>query len=207
MPVLHRYRDGSGHYAKAHIRGKIVTFQLTEAGVDRLRKDEVEDGGKFPLRQLFDLVHDRHAYTGAKGGSGRVEEPSYYEAEQFEFEFDFEDDRVAETAYPQCEETGSLEDLHLVTHGSGEGRRTRLLSAAAREPLREVGLSLPLGLIDAAALDYLLATGSIVPGASCLERIRAWLDSLRYDYWSRRTGRPPRQGALDLPAEGELQLR
>lgn len=53
MPVFYQRTDGSGCYAKASIQGSIVTFQLAERGVARLREAGLEPGGKFPLRLLL----------------------------------------------------------------------------------------------------------------------------------------------------------
>lgn len=36
MPTLHAYADASGFFAKAHLRGRVVNFQLTSAAVQRL---------------------------------------------------------------------------------------------------------------------------------------------------------------------------
>lgn len=36
MPVLHRYKEKPGYYAKTRIQSAIVTFQLTEEGSQQL---------------------------------------------------------------------------------------------------------------------------------------------------------------------------
>lgn len=47
MPVLRLYRDQTGAYVKAWVRGSIVTFQLNRSGHVRLQEAGLADGPKF----------------------------------------------------------------------------------------------------------------------------------------------------------------
>ena len=195
MPVLHRYVSGDGHYAKAWINGSIVTVQVSPEGRERLEKESIADGDKFPLSVLIDLLADGHAFTG---GGDAAKKADFHEAEQFVFGFDENTD--AEKDLPVCEESGQFGDLHLVTHGGGE--HTQLLSPEVVALCKDVSLSLPLDLLSNAALHRLLASGRIQKEAACVAVLRDFFGRSRSDAWVVHQADVAQQFPLDL-GEGD----
>lgn len=53
MPKLYEYKDRDGFYIKTRIKGRMVTYQLTEAGVDKLTEDNYGHLDDIP----FSLLH------------------------------------------------------------------------------------------------------------------------------------------------------
>ncbi|MCU0771429.1 MAG: hypothetical protein MUE94_06620 [Verrucomicrobia bacterium] len=203
MPVLYQRTDGSGFYAKASVQGSIVTFQLTERGVARLREAGVEPGGKFPLRLLLALYRPGDAYT-LRGGTGP--KAGYHEAEQFMFGFD--ENQAAETLFPACAVSGSRDDLHLVVSEDGSPAVARWLGPDARAALEgRTLLSLPLPLVTLDALARLEALGKLPAGSETVRTWRQWLaDDLGAAWAEFRRANAQKQAGLGLNLPGELGL-
>ena len=204
MPVLCQRADGSWCFAKASIRGAIVTFQLTERGVARLREAGVEPGGKFPLRLLLALYRPGDAFT-LKGGTGP--KAGYHEAEQFQF--GFEENTAAEPLFPACTDTGSMDDLHLVVVAEADGVPVvKLLCPERRAAVAaRTTLSLPLPLATLDALSRLTQLGKLPPGSEVVRTLREHLtEDLSAAWEAFRRQRGHRQAGLGLGLAGELGL-
>jgi len=201
MPVLHQYRDESGHYIKACIQGAVATFQLGKAGFEELAKADIGVGAKFPLSLLIDLIREGKAFTARRAGADPSEAARFHEAEQFTF--DFPEDAETERRLPVCETTGTFDDLHLV--GYAGGTRAALLGPSAREKLPGITVSLPLHLVSLPLLDQLVASQNLPADAEALAIARQWLAQARSDIWTVHP-LPPRQPSLAIPTEVELQL-
>jgi hypothetical protein len=202
MPVLHQYRDESGHYIKACIQGTVATFQLGKAGFEELAKADIGVGSKFPLSLLIDLIREGKAFTARRAAADGSESTRFHEAEQFTF--DFPEDAETERQLPVCETTGSFDDLHLVGYASG--RRAALLGPEAREELKGVTVSLPLHLVTRPLIDQLVASQNLPAEADALTIARHWLAQARSNIWTVHHPQPPRQEPLVLPDEAELPL-
>ncbi len=201
MPVLHQYRDESGHFIKACIQGAVATFQLSKPGFEELAKADIAVGSVFPLSVLIDLIREGKAFTARRTGAEKPETTRFHEAEQFSF--DFPEDAETERHLPVCEQTGSFDDLHLI--GYAGGRRAALLGPDARERLTGITVSLPLHLVTRPLLDQLVASQHLPDEAQALAIARSWLDQARSSIWNIHRP-PPRQESLALPDEAELPL-
>lgn len=200
MPVLHQYKDQPGAYAKAWIKGSIVTFQLTETGRDQLREASLGDGSKFPLSLLIDLLHRGEAYTRGEQPAHHVER---HEADQFVFDFD--QDLRDEKILPTCEETGQIDDLHLVVHS--DPTKGQLLSPLARRSLPGVSLSIPLSLLDSKGLQHLIDVGKVPADSPCMETIWNWLNANLTESWKAfEHSRGAHQQDLGLRSSDELGI-
>ena len=196
MPVLHQYRQSAEYYAKSHIRGAIVTFQLTKNGQQKLLDAGLRDGSKFPLTLLSDLLRSGDVFTGGSG----VEIPEAGDTGQLAF--DFPEDEQAEKLLPACSVTGSYDDLHLVVWKQENAPTVQLLSPAPRGELQEsVLLSIPLPLLNLKALNYLQRVNKL-PEGTVTSSLRRWFEEDMNAYWERwRERRATKPQQLGLPPE------
>ena len=203
MPVFYQRTDGSGFYAKACIRGSIVTFQLTTRGAARLREAGVESGSKFPLRLLMVLYRPGDAYT-LKGGTGP--KAGYHEAQQFAF--GFEETQSTERLFPACSETGSYDDLHLVVFEVGGKAAAKLLCPQARAATTDKPtVNLPLALVSLESLARLEALGKLPADSEIVRALRQSLaDDLSAEWETFRRLQAERQSGLGLAFSDELKL-
>lgn len=203
MPVLHQYSKSADYYAKSHIKGAIVTFQLTQDGQRKLLDSGLAESSKFPLNLLLDLVRSGDAYTGGSG----VEMSESIDAGQLTF--DFPEDEAAEKLLPSCSVTGSYDDLHLVVLQRGEAPVAQLLSPVPRRQIQEpILLSIPLPLLDLKALNHLQRMDKL-PDDATISSLRHWFNQDMTAYWERwrrqRTAKPQQFGLL-APDEEEPSL-
>jgi len=201
MPILHQYAASTGYYAKACIRGNVVTFQLTETAQKELLEIRLADGSKFPLRVLINFMRRGEAFTR----SG-VEPLNRKEAANRTY--DFPDDEIAENLLPACSVSGAFDDLHLVVWQHGTKSEARLLSTVPRSKLQQgVSLSVPLPLLNLQALKNLQKMGK-VPQSEDIQFLRAWYEHDNDGQWDvirQRRARESRQMLL-LTDEGERSL-
>lgn len=201
MPTLHQYAASTGYYAKAHIKGNIVTFQLTETAQKELLDIRLADGSKFPLRVLIHFMRRGEAFTR----SG-VEPLSRNDARHGTY--DFPDDAIAENLMPTCSITGAFDDLHLVVWQQGASSEAQLLSTIPRGKLQyAVSLSIPLPLLSLQALKNLQKMGKI-PQSEDVQFLRAWYEHDSDGQWDvirKRRERESRQMLL-LTDNGERSL-
>ncbi len=201
MPILHQYAASTGYYAKARIKGNIVTFQLTETAQRELLEIRLADGSKFPLRVLINFMRRGEAFTR----SG-VELLPIKDAKRLTF--DFPDDEIAENLMPTCSVTGGFDDLHLVVWQQGATAEAQLLSTVPRSKLQHpVSLSIPLPLLSLQGLKNLQKMGKI-PQSEDIQFLRAWYEHDNDGQWDvirKRRARESRQMLL-LRDDGERSL-
>jgi hypothetical protein len=179
MPVLHQYRETADYYAKSHIKGAIVTFQLTKNGQQKLIDSGLEEGSRFPLHLLSDLLRSGDAYTGGSG-VGIPEEGNTGQRA-----FDFPEDEQAEKLLPSCSVTGSYEDLHLVVWQQDNASIMHLLSPPPRRELQKpVLLSIPLSLLNLKSLNHLQQMNKL-PDNAVVTSLRLWFAEHNTVYWER----------------------
>jgi hypothetical protein len=203
MPVLHRYRNGKGSYVLAHVKGRVVTFQLAATGESKLRDVGVNEHEPFPLMLLVPLLRSGEAYTGGQG----AEAPARGGIEQFELPLALEAE--TESLIPVCAETGVMHDLHLVVTRDAAGDTVRLLGAEARWKVREpVMLSMPVGLLSLEMLAQLEAARKLPPHSQAVRAVRRWLQADASPEWEkfRRShatgGAGPAKPSGNAPAAG-----
>lgn len=199
MPVLKSYADGSGNYIHASVRGAVITFQITQRGLEKLSLAGVQPGSRFTLQLLAGLSRTGDAYTHR----GSVE---FHEAEQFEF--DFNESEQSKAFFPACAVTGSFDGLHLVVHESAGEIRVELLAAGPRSSLGgRVRQSVPLILLSPSALTSLEAAGELPPSSEAVATLRRWYAHDASAEWERlRRQRQTRQPGLAFDVPGELGL-
>jgi hypothetical protein len=201
MPTLHQYAASTGYYAKACIKGNIVTFQLTETAQKELLEIRLADGSKFPLRVLINFMRRGEAFT--RSGV----EPLPRNAARNRT-YDFPDDEISENLMPTCSVTGAFDDLHLVIWQQGANPEAQLLSTVPRSKLQiPVSLSIPLPLLSLQALKNLQKMGKI-PQSEDVQFLRAWYEHDNDGQWDvirKRRARESRQMLL-LTDDGARSL-
>jgi hypothetical protein len=104
MPVLHKYKDREKYYVLTSISGKIVTFQLTAEGHEKLLKSGIKNEERFGRALVFDLYRTGDAFTHGTG-PGKIEG-----ADKRQLVFDFPDDPEPESIFPSCSVCNSIND-------------------------------------------------------------------------------------------------
>jgi hypothetical protein len=102
MPVLHRYKDKEKYYVLTSISGKIVTFQLTAEGHEKLLKSGIKNEERFGRALLFDLYRTGDAFTHG-AGPGKLEV-----TDKRQLALDFADDPEPESIFPSCSVCSSI---------------------------------------------------------------------------------------------------
>jgi hypothetical protein len=202
MPTLHAYTDGSGFYAKASLQGRVVTFQLTAAAVQRLSGAGLSAGSRLPAKLLLALIQAGDAYTGAAAAK---EDPAQTALPFGEGELD------VDGLLPRCEETAGHLELHLVVldDGLGGGRkRAKLLAPEPRHVLRkQTVMSIPVSALSWRALEHLVVSGLVPEEAKAVAALRRWFNRQLADAWDElaRQG-AARQTGLVFSGSDELPL-
>ncbi len=179
MPTLKPYRNKPGFYIQASIHGGVVTLQVTERGVEKLRRAGIEPAQKFSSTLLSALTKAGDAYTHTRGITTGGE---FYEADQFEFDFD--ENKESERLFPKCEVYGTFDDLELIVEQHADAYRTTLISPAARAFLKgRISLSMPLWLLSPPVLQRLEETGHLPPGSPTVELLREWYNQGAQAEW------------------------
>jgi hypothetical protein len=202
MPTLHAYVDGSGCYAKANLQGRVVTFQLTAAAVQRLTGAGLIAGSRLPAKLLLALIQSCDAYTGAGPEAG---DPAQGALPFGDGELD------ADGLLPRCEETGGHLELHFVVLDDGLGggrRRARLLAPEPRHVLRKhTAMSLPVSALSWRALEHLVVSRQVPEEAKAVVTLRRWFNRQLADAWDDLGRlRAARQTGLAFTGSDELPL-
>lgn len=202
MPTLHAYADGSGLYAKANLQGRVVTFQLTPAAMQRLGEAGLDTGARLPAKLLLALIQSGDAYTGT---GAPADDPAQAALPFGEGELD------TDGLLPRCEETGGHLELHLVVldDGLGGGRKcARLLAPEPRHVMRkQTAISIPVSALSWRALEQLVGSRLVPEDAKAVVALRGWFNRRLADAWDelgRR--RAERQTGLGLEGGDELRL-
>jgi hypothetical protein len=154
MPVLHKYRDGDGHYVLTSIKGAMVTFHLTPGGQERLLSAGIREGENFKRGLLLDLFRSGDAYTG-ETGPGKITERIGPTQQKL---FDHGDDPDPEGLFPTCGGAGcsSSIGLHLVEIKEEEHIASILCVDCRLLKSKWIDTSIPLQLVNRAVLNHIL---------------------------------------------------
>jgi hypothetical protein len=178
MPVLHRYKKRNMYYIFTEIKGKIIAFQLTHDGEQRLKSAGIFPGKTFGRAILLDLYRSGDAFTYGKG-LDHVER----EFEPLQLEFDFAKDPEPESLFPLCAVCSSPDDLHMVEI-KGNNHYASLLCADCRTNQRGfIDTSIPLSLMTRAILKRLLEMKHIEKKDSSVLNYQSLLDAEFRSKW------------------------
>jgi len=194
MPLLRR-QGPKDAVAVTKDKERVLAYNLTPAGLRRLRESGVRIGSRFPSSILASLIRTGDAH-------------SPHAAEAQGQALLFTSDTTADEL-PRCALTGSIADLHLVVvQGFGHSAVAHLLSPEARIDLRRLTtLSVPIWMLQSRLLDQLEASGSVPQSTEAVEALRQWLKRDYEEAWQKLAKSNARQADLNLgPAEGELPL-
>ena len=189
MPVLHRYKDKPNGYILTSIENKIITFQLTEDGYNKLLETGIQFGRPFQRAILLDLYRLGFAYTGGTGPGEPVSLP-----DDRQLEFDLSNDPEPETLFPLCGLCSSIEDLCFVTR-QGKEAQAIILCSKCRGKESSIDVSIPVSLLTLPAINNLLHSRQIKSVDESVEKYRELLRAELSNRWEQLSKRP-RQGQL-----------
>jgi len=192
MPVLHRYKKRNMYYVFTEIKGKIIAFQLTNDGEQKLKSAGIFPGKTFGRAILLDLYRSGDAFTYGRG-LDHIEQ----EFEPHQLEFDFAKDPEPETLFPLCAVCSSPDDLHLVEI-KGNHHYASLLCADCRTNQRGfIDTCIPLSLMTRAILKRLLEMKHIEKRDSSVINYQSLLDAEFKSTWdSLKRRKKPKQEKL-----------
>ncbi|GBE40042.1 hypothetical protein BMS3Bbin08_02678 [bacterium BMS3Bbin08] len=154
MPVLHKYKGKDEYYVLTSISGKIVTFQLTDEGHQKLQKTGIKNEERFGRALLFDLYRSGEAFThGAGLGKEAIDKRQLV--------FDFPDDPEPESIFPSCSVCSSINDLHFVEIHDKEHFSSIYCSECRKIRSATVNTSIPLPLLNRGLLNRVLEMNKI----------------------------------------------
>jgi hypothetical protein len=177
MPVLHKYKDKEKYYVLTSISGKIVTFQLTGEGHEKLLKSGIKNEERFGRALLFDLYRTGDAFTHG-AGPGKVEG-----VDKRQLLFDFPDDPEPESIFPSCSVCNSINDLHLVEVKDKEHFAGIYCSDCRKIRSSTINTSIPLPLINRGLLSRVLEMNNIQKTDKSLTEYRKLLDTEFVNRW------------------------
>ena len=177
MPVLHKYKDREKYYVLTSISGKIVTFQLTNEGHEKLLKSGIKNEERFGRALLFDLYRTGDAFTHG-AGPGKIEG-----ADKRQLVLDFADDPEPESIFPSCSVCNSINDLHLVEVKDKEHFAGIYCSDCRKIRSSTINTSIPLPLINRGLLSRLLEMNNIQKTDKSLTEYRKLLDTEFINRW------------------------
>ena len=172
MPVLHKYSKRNVYYVFTEIKGKVIAFQLTSDGEQRLKSAGIYPGKTFGRALLLDLYRSGEAYTYGKGL-----DPVGQEFEARQLEFDFAKDPEPESLFPLCAVCSSPDDLHFVEIRGNHHYATILCSDCRAGQRGSIDTSVPLSLMTKAVLKRLLEVKHIEKKDSSVSNYQALLDA------------------------------
>src|SRR4030067_1367849 len=177
MPVLHKYKDREKYYVLTSISGKIVTFQLTSEGHEKLLKSGIKNEERFGRALLFDLYRTGDAFTHG-AGPGKIEG-----ADKRQLVFDFPDDPEPESIFPSCSVCNSINDLHLVEVKDKEHFAGIYCSDCRKIRSSTINTSIPLPLINRGLLSRVLEMNNIQKTDKSLTEYQKLLDAEFLNRW------------------------
>lgn len=190
MPRLHKYVNRDAHYVLTRIDGSIITYQLTPAGESKLAAAGIVPDQNFERAILLDLYRTGDAFTRG----GEIAEAVLAN----QLEMDFASDPDPETAFPTCDDCGSVADLHLTLTGSPASLAARVQCPECRaKPANIADTSVPLSLLTRPLLSRLLEMKSVGVKAGNVMRYEALLEAEFTSKWdSVRKQRTKSQASL-----------
>ncbi|HZV45829.1 MAG TPA: hypothetical protein VFG06_00605 [Thermodesulfovibrionales bacterium] len=177
MPVLHKYKDREKYYVLTSISGKIVTFQLTAEGHEKLLKSGIKNEERFGRALLFDLYRTGDAFTHG-AGPGKLEG-----TDKRQLALDFADDPEPESIFPSCSVCNSINDLHLVEVKDKDHFAGIYCSECRKIRSATINTSIPLPLINRGLLSRVLEMNNIQKTDKSLTEYRKLLDTEFINRW------------------------
>jgi len=166
------------YYVFTEIKGKIIAFQLTTDGEQRLKSAGIFPGKTFGRALLLDLYRSGDAFTYGRG-LDQIEK----DLEPHQLEFDFAKDPEPESLFPLCAVCSSPDDLHLVEI-KGNNHYASLLCADCRKNQRGfIDTSVPLSLVTRAILKQLLDMKHIEKKDSAVSNYQSLLEAEFKSRW------------------------
>jgi len=184
MPILHRYSKRNMYYVFTEIKGKIVVFQLTSDGEQKLRTAGILPGKTFGRALLLDLYRSGDAYT-----YGRGLDPMEEEFGPRQLEFDFAKDPEPESLFPLCAVCSSPDDLHLVEIKGNNHYATILCSDCRMSQRGSIDTSIPISLVTKGVLKRLLEVKHIEKKDASVSNYQSLLDAEFKEKWDASTRR------------------
>ncbi len=170
MPVLHKYKDREKYYVLTSISGKIVTFQLTAEGHEKLLKTGIKNEERFGRALLFDLYRTGDAFTHGQGKLAGTDKR--------QLALDLADDPEPESIFPSCSVCASINDLHLVEVHDKEHFAGIYCSECRKIRSSTIDTSIPLPLINRGLLSRVLEMNNIQKTDKSLTEYRKLLDEV-----------------------------
>jgi len=190
MPILHQYKGGNACYILTRIKDSIVTFQLTDEGLQRLQKAGISAGMKFRRALLLDLYRSGQVFTQGTG-SGEDIDPR-----QTTLRFDLPNDPDPEEMFPSCSSCRSINDLHLVEIKTGGHNAAILCSDCRSNKIATFDTSIPLTLVTRAILNHFISMKEITKLDTSVKAYKELLDAEFESMWDAYKKGKPEQGIL-----------
>lgn len=197
MPVLHKYKDRDDYYILTRIKDNIVTFQLTDEGLQRLQKAGIIAGKKFRRVLLLDLYRSGLVFTQGTG-SGEDIDPR-----QTTLRFDLPNDPDREEMFPSCSVCRSINDLHLVEIKTGGHNAAILCSDCRSKKIATFDTSIPLTLVTRAILNRFISMKEITKLDASVKAYKELLDAEFESMWDAYKKVKPEQGILIKVDDGK----
>lgn len=155
MPILRKKKDGGGYYVLTSIAGKVITFQLSEGGQQRLLGASLVDGDRFARAILFDLYRSGDAFTHGSGITHQIKD-------ERQLPLDFTDDTTPESVFPSCSKCAAGHGLHLVTAPDDKLHDAYILCESCRKTRAfKSEVSIPLAIVSLPIIAQLHRMGQI----------------------------------------------
>ena len=177
MPVLHQYRDSANYYILTRIKDNIITFQLTDEGLQRLQKAGISAGKKFQRAFLLDLYRDGQVFTQGTGPGEDID------PRQTTLSFDLPNDPDPEEMFPSCSACHSINDLHLVEIIKDGHKAGILCSDCRSKKITTFDTSIPLTLVTRAILNRFIAMKEITKMDTSVKAYKELLDAEFESKW------------------------
>ncbi len=190
MPVLHKYKDGPDYYILTRIKDNIITFQLTDEGLQRLQKVGISAGKKFQRAFLLDLYRNGQVFTQGTGPSEAID------PRQTTLMFDLPNDPDPEEMFPSCSVCHSINDLHLVEIVEGGHNASILCSDCRSKKISTFDTSIPLTLVTRAILNRFIAMKEITKLDAAAKAYKELLDAEFESKWDAYKKGKTEQGVL-----------
>lgn len=201
MPTLRKRKDSDGYFALTSIAGQVITFQISEAGQQRLLDASLKDGDRFSRAILFDLYRSGDAFTFGSGVAHPIEGDR-------QLQFDFSDDTTPEAVFPSCSKCSSVQDLHLVTSLDDMAHDAYILCGVCRKAgAVHQDASIPLPVLSRSIIARLQDMGQISRPA---EKLAHYIGNLETDFqnkWDELRKRKSRRQQVLFPGPGGPQRR
>jgi hypothetical protein len=199
MPTLRKRNDEDEYYVLTSISGRVITFQLTHTGRDRLLAAGLQDGDRFSRGILHDLYISGDVFTYGLGATHPPED---------ERQLDFDFDPIPESVFPSCSKCSSQLDLFFVTSPDDVTCDAFVLCQHCRS-IRNASsdVSLPLPLVSRLIFVRLQNTGRV---KSPDMQVRLHMEKLEGDFqksWDDLQKRKGRRQEILFPVDDGAQRR